>query len=165
MTPAEISGLVEYDPETGILTWKPRQSARFNSKLAGKPAFNQMSKGYLTGRLGGRNYKAHRIAWAVYYGEWPTAQIDHINGSRSDNRITNLRAVTNSENGKNQRVRSTNKTGEPCVAWFPRDSKWWVKITVNRRQKHIGYFDTMVEAVDARNRAYKENGFHENHGQ
>lgn len=101
MTPFELRQLVEYDPETGSLIWKQRDgNARLNSKLAGKPAFAQLSDGYLTGRIKGKNYKAHRIAWAVAYGEWPQGQIDHINGDRSDNRLPNLRVVSNSENGK-----------------------------------------------------------------
>lgn len=165
MSPSELRRLVKYDPETGALTWIERDgNARFNSKLAGRPAFAQMSGGYLTGRINGKNYKAHRIAWAVAYGEWPKGQIDHINGDRSDNCLVNLRSVSNSENGKNQKARSTNRSGEPCVNWFARDQKWWVKITVDGHQKHIGYFNTIEEAVAARNSAWKEHGFHENHG-
>ena len=165
MTPFELRKLIEYDPDTGLLKWKPRENnASFNSKHAGKPAFAQLSDGYLTGRLGGKNFKAHRIAWAVNQGEWPLGQIDHINGIRSDNRLSNLRVVSNSENGKNQKSRSSNRSGEPCVNWFARDQKWWVKITANGHQKHIGYFDRLEEAVSARNAAWKEHGFHENHG-
>ncbi len=166
MTPEEMRKVVTYGPETGLLTWRRRQeaSASWNSKLAGKPAFANPSDGYLVGRFGGKNYKSHRVAWAVFHGHWPKGQIDHINGDRSDNRIANLRHVTNAENAKNQKKRSTNRTGEPCVNWFARDSKWWVKITVDGRQKHIGYFDTFEAAVSARDAAWQEYGFHENHG-
>lgn len=116
MTPFELRQLVEYDPETGFLTWKPRDgNARFNSKLAGKPALAQPSKGYRTGRIKGKNYKAHRAAWAVTHGEWPQGQIDHINGDRSDNRLSNLRAVSQSENGKNQKTRSTRRMEAPML--------------------------------------------------
>jgi hypothetical protein len=165
MTPVELRQLVDYDPDLGTLTWKPRDgNACFNSKLAGKPAFAQPSDGYLIGRLGGKNYKSHRVAWAIFHGTWPDGQIDHINGDRSDNRIANLRCVANAVNSKNQKKRSTNKSGEPCVNWFARDQKWWVKITADGHQKHIGYFDTIRDAVSARNAAWKEHGFHENHG-
>jgi len=165
MTPSDLRRLVEYDKDTGLLTWRPRDgNNRFNAKLSGKPAFSQVSGGYLIGRLNGVNLKAHRVAWAIHYGEWPPNQIDHINGIRSDNRLVNLRSVVNSENGKNQKTRSTNKSGEPCISWFGRDAKWWVKITVDGKTKHIGYFDTIDAAIAARDSAWKENGFHENHG-
>lgn len=160
----QVRELIAYDPETGSLTWKARSSTRFNSNFAGTPALANPSKGYLVGNLLGENCKAHRAAWAIYYGEWPDGVIDHINGKRSDNRISNLRAVDVAENSKNQRRRSTNKTGEMCINWFPRDQKWWVKITVNGLQKHVGYFDKFEDAVEARDRVYMENGFHENHG-
>ena len=162
--PEKLKELISYDPLTGDLTWKPRASSRFNTQSAGTPALANPSKGYRTGRLLGKNVKAHRAAWAIHYGEWPIGMIDHINGDRSDNRISNLRVVDASENGKNQRPRRTNKTGQMCINWFPRDKKWWVKITANGRQKHVGYFDTFEDAVAARDLAYAENGFHENHG-
>ena len=165
MTPEKLRELVSYDPSTGSLTWKDRVGdGKFNSRLSGKPAFAQPSKGYLTGRMLGGNYKAHRVAWAIYHGEWPSSQLDHINGNRADNRISNLRLVSHAENAKNQRPKTSNKSGEPCVSWYARDRKWWVKITVDGRQKHIGYFDKIEDAVLARNAAWKENGFHENHG-
>lgn len=165
MTPSDLQALVDYNPETGLLTWKARpDNLRFNSKLSGRPAFAQMAKGYFTGRLGGKNYKAHRVAWAVHFGEWPAGQIDHINGVRTDNRLLNLRVVTNAENSKNQKRRSTNTSGEACVTWFARDRKWWVKINVDGWPKHVGFFDAFDDAVAARNIAWKEHGYHENHG-
>lgn len=162
--PSELASLVGYAPETGALFWLPRNEPRFDTKLAWKPAFSQIDRsGYMCGRLRRINMKAHRVAWAVHHGNWPDGYMDHINGDRRDNRLSNLRVVSLAENGKNQRPRR-NSSGEQCVNWFARDSKWWVKITINGRQTHVGYFDEFADAVAARDAAYKEHGFHENHG-
>lgn len=164
-TPNELRSLVEYDPNTGALTWKPRSSQRFNTNSAGLPAFANISRdGYFTGRMLGVNYKAHRVAWALFYGTWPDGQVDHINGDRKDNRIANLRSVTNAENARNQRLRKANTSGHSGIYWFARDCKWWVKIVVHGKAQHVGYFDNLEEAIVARDEAYKHWGFHENHG-
>lgn len=164
MTPEDLRKLIAYDPETGALTWKARGNKRQDTMVAGKPALNSLCRGYRVGTILRTPMKAHRAAWAIHYGEWPEGQIDHINGNKSDNRIENLRDVDNATNGKNQRRRPNNKTGEQCINWFARDKKWWVKITVDGKQKHIGYFDTMEDAIAARDAAYERFGFHENHG-
>jgi hypothetical protein len=165
MTPDQLRLLVDYDPDTGHMLWKPRGSRRWNSNFAGKPAFANPSKdGYLTGRLLGRNYKSHRVAWAISTGEWPSGLIDHINGVRADNRLDNLRVVDDAGNAQNQARRSNNTSGEQCISWFARDSKWWVKITKDRKQIHIGFFDKLADAIIARDAAYKVAGFHKNHG-
>ena len=164
MTPQELAEIIDYDALTGKMTWKARGSRSFDNKLAGKPALAQPSGGYQIGRIGGQNLKAHRVAWAIHYGEWPGGMIDHINGDRSDNRISNLRVVDALGNAQNQSVKTTNTSGEPCISWFARDSKWWVKITRNGRAIHIGFFDEMRDAVIARDAAYRAAGFHKNHG-
>lgn len=164
MTPEEMRELVSYDPETGSMIWLPRKSKRWNTNFAGKPAFGNLSNGYLTGRTLGKNYKAHRIAWALFYGEWPSGMIDHINGNRNDNRISNLRVVDAIGNARNMRKRASNTSGYTGVTWFARDKKWWAKIIVNRRCIHIGYFTEILDAVAARAKACKEYGYHENHG-
>lgn len=141
-----------------------RGNPRFNTRFAGKPAIANASDGYLIGRIGSVNHKAHRVAWAIHFGEWPNGMIDHINGNRSDNRISNLRVVDATGNSQNQGLRSTNTSGEQGISWFARDRKWWVKITRQRQQIHVGFFDDFRDAVIARDAAYKVAGFHKNHG-
>ena len=115
MTPAELKTLLSYDPETGELTWRVRGVPRIDNRLAGKPALIGTSDGYRVGKIMTQNLKAHRVAWAIYYGEWPKAMLDHINGNRADNRIVNLRTVSPVQNSQNQRPHKSNTSGEQCV--------------------------------------------------
>lgn len=171
-TPEELRKLLRYDHQTGNLFWKKRDASMFqdgyrsaeancanwNSRYAGKKACNSLSKGYFIGGVLGKRLKAHRIAWAIYYGKWPDHQIDHINGKRNDNRIENLRDVVASENQKNMKKPSTNSTGH--IGVYKHNDKWRVKI----KNTHIGVFRSIDEAVSARAHACAKLGFHENHG-
>jgi hypothetical protein len=169
-----LKKLFSYDPETGVLTWLERQREFFetnracstwNARYAGKQAFTANDKhGYKQGQIFGKIHRAHRVVWALYYGSWPANQIDHINGDRADNRIKNLRDVTNSENSRNQKFRSTNSSGVMGVHWYSTRKKWVAHLTVNGRYKNLGYFSDINDAIAARKAAEKEYGFHQNHG-
>ena len=165
MNADHLNECVEYNPGTGELKWRPRSCKSFNTKHAGRPAFNQTDdQGYKVGRMGKVNYKAHRVAWAIHHGEWPNGLIDHVNGNRSDNRLVNLRVVDDAANARNSARPKNNTSGATGVYWFKRDRKWWVKVGFNKKAHHIGYFENLGDAIAARNAAYKEFGFHENHG-
>lgn len=90
-----------YDPASGLIT----RSDRKNS------GGSYDKDGYLILKVKSRHFKAHRIAWFLYYGEYPVMEIDHINRDRTDNRISNLRLVTRAENIKNSRLTPNPKTG------------------------------------------------------
>lgn len=108
-----IRRLLDYDPATGILTWRhrppelfsvPFKAAAWNARYAGKEAFiNEHVSGYRKGLLFGKTYRAHRVAWAIFYGDWPAPglDLDHANGVKTDNRIANLRLATRSQNRRN----------------------------------------------------------------
>jgi hypothetical protein len=181
LTFAEISKLLKYEPETGKLFWLPRtadmfsardpkrsaeySAQRWNSRLAGKEALNSTStKGYLSGSIFNKPYKAHRVAWVLSTGLWPNEQIDHINGIKTDNRIGNLRPVSNAENCKNKRIFKSNTSGVCGVSWFKRARKWHARIEVNGKTINLGYYDNLEDAARVRKQAELENGFHENHG-
>lgn len=175
---AEISRLLKYEPETGKLFWLPRTADMFadgntsaeancslwNGNFAGKEAFTANNRGYRCGRVNYTRYQAHRVCWLLHYGEWPTRQIDHINGVRDDNRIENLREVTAAENAKNLSVPSSNTSGAIGVSWRKANGKWKAQIKVKRRDIHLGYFDQFEQAVAARRAAEIAYGFHANHG-
>lgn len=176
---AEVDALLKYDPETGKLFWKVRtpemfkdgkQSAshlcaRWNSRYAGKEALAaDNGHGYLCGSVQGRVYRTHRVIWLIVTGEWPADQIDHINGQKKDNRFANLREADTTENHKNMPLCSRNRSGVVGVHWDEKRQKWQVQIKVDGRHTHLGRFDHLADAVDARKLAEKRYGYHPNHG-
>lgn len=164
--------LIALDPETGHLTWKTREPCHFkigghaaawNALWAGTPAISCLdNNGYLVGTVKGLRVKAHRVVWALSHGVWPDGEIDHINGEKADNRVSNLRDVGRVDNGRNLPRRRTTKSGVTGV--FPRDGKWQAHIKVNHSMIRLGTFPTKEEAVSARKEAEARYGFHENHG-
>jgi hypothetical protein len=158
--------LLRYEPETGKLYWLHRDAARpqWNARYANREAFTALDKdGYRRGKIHRRGYLAHRIIWAIVYGEWPD-QIDHIDGDKVNNRINNLRSVSHAENGKNQKRRNTNTSGVMGVVWSKPSEKWVAQIKVAGRYRYLGMFQNLEEAVAARRTAEREHGFHRNHG-
>lgn len=158
---------LRYEPETGKLYWLrfAKQRANWNSMWAGKEAFTAVrNTGYFHGRLDNVAHQAHRVAWALHHGVWPTGTIDHINGDPRDNRIENLRDVSHQENHRNQRVRKNNTSGAMGVSWFRGTGRWSAYIMVDKRKQHLGYFAELADATAARKAAEKLFGFHANHG-
>ena len=158
---------LRYEPETGKLFWLDHEGMpkRWRTKWAGKEAFTSSTTlGYLRGKIDSRTFKAHRVAWALQYGEWPEDQIDHINGVKEDNRISNLRVVSILDNNKNKAMQSNNTSGVMGVHWHKCANKWSAQIMVNRRSVHLGYFNTIEEASAARKQAAIKYGFTERHG-
>lgn len=163
------------DFENGKLTWKPVTSdslpgikAKYlkmrNSRFAGKEAGHYCQiNGYNSIRIFGRLFRAHRIIWFLAYGEWPQ-YIDHINGNRADNRITNLRNVTHTDNHRNMPLPKNNKTGVIGVRYDKKRKCYIAEITLNRKNKRIGSFSSLEDAARARAEYEKKHGFHPNHG-
>ncbi|MGJ8477269.1 HNH endonuclease signature motif containing protein [Sphingobium yanoikuyae] len=166
--------LLRYDPETGNLFWLPRALEMFpderafkswNTRYAGKQAFTaKSSAGYHHGAVFGVTISAHRAAWAVHHGEWPSGEVDHINGIRSDNRLANLRDVSTAQNRKNQTRSTANTSGATGVHWCNTWNRWIAKIMVGGKSKSLGHFLTFDEAVEARAKANREMGFDKGHG-
>jgi hypothetical protein len=95
-----VSAIWSYNPDNGCLTWKIDPGTR---PMKGRVVSSRQSGGYVTVGYLGRGYKAHRLAWILHYGNWPNGEIDHRNGLRFDNRISNLRDVTHQQNQMNQK--------------------------------------------------------------
>lgn len=156
--------LVEYNPLTGIIIWRPRGKPGWDVRWAGNRAFCCMTHGYYVGViLGKRSIGAHRVAFKYVHGFEPD-EIDHINGVRTDNRIANLRSVSRLENRRNAATPKTNKSGIVGVHFKKQKKKWVAYISENDKYKHIGYFDTKEAAAVARKQAEHDLGFHPNHG-
>lgn len=169
-TPCELRSIVDYDPDTGLFTWRWRPLYDFpdkrtwmkrNSQYSGKAAGFLNRHGYLNLCVMGKTIGAHRLAWLYYYGTIPSV-IDHINGIRTDNRIANLREVSVGENSRNQKIRSTNKSGVTGV--MASGSKFRAYIGVSGKFKTLGTFDDFDAAIYARKKAESDHGYHPNHG-
>lgn len=142
LTQDRLKALVNYAPETGVFTWNmARRRCRPGDKIGCR-----MKNGYICIRVDDILYTAHRLAWRYMTGEWPSAQIDHINGDRADNRFSNLREATNAQNAQN-RKRKDNKSGFPGVR--RENDKWLAEIKVNYVGRRIGLFETPEQAHEA----------------
>lgn len=147
---AELLGAaIEYFPDTGLFRWKisPAQNV-----FAGSVAGSFDNKGYWRIKYKERAYRAHRIAWLLMTGEWPTEQIDHRNLVKSDNRWCNLREATNSQNKAN----SKGLGRFPKGVYLHQRGKFGARIKSNGKERHLGYFQTAEEAAAAYAAAAKE---------
>lgn len=119
-------------------------------------------KGYLIINLGRRSLKSHRIVWAMATGSWPTHDLDHRNGVKTDNRLSNLRPATVQANNMNV-GRKGGVSGVKGV--FLAKGKWRVLIQADKKLLHFGYFENQEEAVkvarSARERLHGEFARHE----
>jgi HNH endonuclease len=140
---------LKYEPETGDFYWLT--SHRLNKKgglLRTPRKAGTNFEGYIRLRICGENIFAHNLAWFYIYGEWPKG-IDHINMVRDDNRITNLRLATRSQNGANRRKQSRNKSGFKGVHWKTRDRRWAACLRVNQKIVFYRLFKTKEAAYVA----------------
>ena len=147
----EVAAFLSYDPQTGLFTHKVNGHKRRAGAVTGRLD----TKGYVRIRLLGYEFKAHRLAWLLTYGMWPTAEIDHINGCPSDNRIMNLRDVSVAENGWNRaKAMRNNKTGVLGVCEM--NGKFVAQIGVDGKRVRLGAYDTVEEATVAYGKAKTE---------
>ena len=137
--------LLDYDESTGVFRWAVSRGAVKQGETTGY----QRKDGYMSIRIFGRNYPAHRLAWLHVTGQWPTGQIDHINRVRSDNRWDNLRDCTASQNRQNMTVPSHNKSGYRGVSWDAQSRKWRAGIKYQGKSRNLGGYDTPEEAARA----------------
>jgi hypothetical protein len=122
--------------------------------------------GYIRVYFKGKRVTVHKIIWMMHNGKIPTGmQIDHINGIRNDNRLENLRLVTNKENHRNKKKPKTNTSGHIGVSWKSERNKWAASIFLGGKSGNfLGYFDNIEDAIARRKQAELEYGFHPNHG-
>jgi hypothetical protein len=172
LTAEYVRECLEYNPETGLLKWKTRPVEHFkserdynawNSNYAGKNAGSNTGNGYIRIVINNQPYKAHRLAWLIFYGKWPKDQIDHNDGERSNNKIDNLRDVPNSINGKNQAIRIDNNTGHVGVKKTKYDT-WEANIKVDGIAYYLGSHKNIEDAIKVRKEAEINHNFHPNHG-
>ena len=154
--PAQLRELLRYDPDSGKLFWKERSLDQcsnertmraFNAQFAGKEAFTaDNGDGYRCSHIFGRTYRAHRVIWAMVHDYWPENQIDHINGRRDDNRLSNLRHLSHAENQQNRKPKTGCLSSLKGVTYIRRSKRWQARICANGVRRHLGVFDTQEQA-------------------
>ena len=145
--PSELKTIFNYNSLTGIFTQKKRTSQRVH---IGDVAGYKNDGGYVIICFHGKDYRAHRLAWLWVHGEWPKHEIDHINGIRDDNRISNLRSVSRAGNAQNiRKARKDSVLGIKGIRFNKHSGKFTAQIRTNGETKHIGCFLTANEAHHA----------------
>lgn len=146
ITQERLKSLLSYDPETGVFRWLAKPSPYASKMTVGSRAGCQDGKRYRVLAIDQVTYGEHRLAWFYVYGTWPEEQIDHINGNKSDNRISNLRIATAGENQRNRGAMKSNTTGFKGVTFEANRNKYKAAITHNHKCYNLGRFDTAEEA-------------------
>lgn len=169
---AELKALFDYNPETGILTWKVKTS---KSVKIGDVAGFKNSKGHLQVGINRIKYLAHRIIWIMCEGEIPSGyEIDHINMIKNDNRLSNLRLSTSSQNGMNKNTHKDNKSGIKGLSeWADRNGTRYlscrIATTINNKPylkcKHFRFTESNKESQKAVAIAWLERTRAELHGE
>jgi hypothetical protein len=143
----QLNELLGYDPETGVFRWLVRRN---HKTPVGSVAGSLDSKGYRRIKVNGFPFKAHRLAWYLVNHQDPgDLQVDHANGDKDDNRISNLRLATNAQNVSNTGLKANNKSGYKGVHWHKAANAWVAAIN----RKHLGCFEHPEQAALAYVRA------------
>jgi hypothetical protein len=149
LTNPRLHEMLLYDGSTGDFTWRVRRGKAHVGSQAGSLTRNGCGGTYRHIKVDGRLYKSHRLAWLYVYGRWPEADIDHIDGDGTNNRIANLREATRSQNCRNKSKQSNNKSGFKGVHWCANERKWRALIYVGGQKKSLGMFKTAEAAHEA----------------
>ncbi|AOG25256.1 HNH endonuclease signature motif containing protein [Acidovorax sp. RAC01] len=157
LTAQRLRELLNYDPETGIFTWKVN-AGRWGRIKAGTETGSPDLTGHLRIQVDGTLYYAHRLAWLMQTGAWPLGDVDHMDGVPGNNRWRNLRDVPHQTNAENRRKAHRNKqSGLPMgVSIDKRDGGIRADITVNGRARSLGRFDDPEQAHAAYLKAKRE---------
>ena len=150
-----------FDYKDGKLYWKVRKANR--TKIGDEAGCTEV-QGYRVIKINDKLYKTHILIWLWYFGELPPNQIDHINQVRDDNRIENLRSVTQQQNLRNKSFQQNNTTGYNGVYKDKRWGKWEARVFHDKRGIHLAYFRDIEDAAMMAMSARLQMGYHPNHG-
>ena len=155
-----------YVDDKGVLRNRVDRGSRVKAgAIAGAKKDRGNRRVYMQVCVHGKLYPAHRIAYAIFYGDCPIdLQIDHKDQNGLNNAKENLHLVTNLENSRNGALYTNNTSGVTGVYWCKAGSCWRAQIKTDGRMRYLGSYNTVGEAAAARERASREHGFHENHG-
>ena len=142
LTAERLRDVLSYDPETGVFMW-------LGGPRKGRPAGSLNGIGYVQIKLEKAGFSAHRLAWLYTHGEWPPQDIDHINGVRNDNRISNLRTVSRRVNIQNIRSPRVDNRSSGMLGVEARGRRFRARIQVDGAVVSVGNFATATEAHHA----------------
>jgi len=135
-----------YNPITGEFLWIETPS----QKLKPGARAGTTRSGVVHIAIDKAMFKAHRLAWAHYYGIWPTKRLDHIDGNPANNSIANLRECSMSQNLGNSKKRADNTSGYKGVyrsSYRKHQNKpWTASLRLNGRNRFIGRYKTPADA-------------------
>jgi len=138
----ELRKFLHYEPDTGLFRWKVNVGKKIK---ANSVAGSLLSQGYIHVKINQENFKAHRLAWALYYNQDPGGmEVDHIDKNKSNNKIINLRLASRRGNCANSGPRKNNKLGVKGISC--ENGKFRANIQKNGKNYHLGYYDTIEEA-------------------
>lgn len=146
LTQTELKLHLHYNHETGIFTRLVSTAIRTKT---GSVAGCKTKIGYLAIQINCKSYRSHRLAWLYVHGEFPINDIDHINGIKDDNRISNLRDATDSQNHFNVESNKNNKSGFKGVSFYKVTNKWVAQASLSGKKHNLGYFTTPELASEA----------------
>ncbi len=142
----DLIKMLHYAPESGVFTWKVRPAM---GVAPGSVAGTTLKQGYRATRIRGVNYRMHRLAFFYMTRRWPVGDVDHIDCDKANNRWSNLREATRSQNLANRGATQKNSHGNKGLVWDARRRKWRAVIVVNYRRHYLGIFDDIEEAKGA----------------
>lgn len=142
----------EYFPDTGDILDRRSNAVAGNIEVTKTTAYRRIYAFNQT-------LRGHQIAWLIYYGVWPSGEVDHKDGNGLNNRIENLRDGTRSQNQRNQKLGRKNKSGVLGVSWHTKSGRWQVHIWIEGKRKHIGYYKRLKHAHAARAAAASAHGY------
>lgn len=153
ITQERLKDKLDYCKDSGVFSWK-EGTPRYGKKVG-----YTCKDGYVTIRIGNVLHKAHRLAWLYVYGYLPENVIDHINRKTGDNRIKNLREVSQGCNLRNCKLSVDNNSGVTGVTWVEKYKTWYPYIGVEGRLVSLGYSKNLDDAVKSRWEAEKKYNF------
>lgn len=144
----EMKNYFSVDFEKGLIIRLKKYGTSGFSKI-GDIIKRKNIQGYIVFQFQDREVKAHRFIFYYYHGELFEI-IDHINGIKNDNSISNLRGDNDNKNQQNQRKPQIgNTTGYLGVCWNKLAQKYKATIAFNGKNNHLGYFSTKELAYEA----------------
>ena len=150
-----------YSEEDQGLVWNTKDNFR---KKNGSILGTERPDGYLSANIDKKMYLVHRLVWLMHNGKFPDGMIDHIDGDKTNNTISNLRVVSPETSNRNMPTPKDNTSGHIGVSWSVHADMWLARINHKRKTINLGYFKDFEDAVSARKQAEVNYEYHTNHG-